>query len=146
MPRHFGVSFFSADGALLVTSSSDNTVHVWDSTTGGCLHTLEGHSDTVTRVSFTPGDVELLSCSRDGSVRLWQFETQLLHDGSKVWQELRIDSADRVWATVMSPDGSTMLSMSRLGMYTVRKSDDDKWGAWRMIDGKPGLACALTVR
>lgn len=137
---------FSADGQRLATSSSDNTVRVWDSTTGDCVRTLEGHRDTVTRVSFTLGDVELLSSSRDGSVRFWLLEPELLRDDPSPWQELRIDSVDRIWATVMSPDGLTLFSVSGHGAYMVQKSDDDKWGAWRMIDGQPGLACALAVR
>jgi len=137
---------FSADGSRLATSSSDRTVRVWDPTTGECWHTLEGHSDTVTRVSFTPGDRELLSSSRDGSVRIWALETQLLQDDEENWQEMRIDSVDRLWATAMSPDGNVLLSVSGDGAYTVRKTSEDEWGSWRRIDGQSGLACALAIR
>jgi WD40 repeat protein len=38
---------FSHDSTLLASASDDETVKIWDATSGECLQTLEGHSDTV---------------------------------------------------------------------------------------------------
>jgi WD40 repeat protein len=38
---------FSPDGQLLVSGSRDNTVKLWDATTGELYQTLEGYSDSV---------------------------------------------------------------------------------------------------
>ena len=35
-------------------SSEDKTVRLWDSATGAARHTLEGHSDAVRGVAFSP--------------------------------------------------------------------------------------------
>jgi WD40 repeat protein len=43
-----------------VSGSRDETVRLWDAATGALLQTLEGHSDSVTSVAFSP-DNKLLS-------------------------------------------------------------------------------------
>jgi len=45
---------FSPDGGILVSGSTDNTVKVWDASTGQCLSTLLGHSDRVRTVAISP--------------------------------------------------------------------------------------------
>jgi WD40 repeat protein len=39
------------------------------------LHTLEGHSDRVTSVAFSPDDTMLASGSRDATLQLWDVQT-----------------------------------------------------------------------
>ena len=43
---------FSPDGTTVASGSYDETVKLWDVTTGECLQTLEGHSNAVRSVSF----------------------------------------------------------------------------------------------
>ena len=38
---------FSPDGTKVASGSDDNTVKLWDVTSGECLQTLEGHSSYV---------------------------------------------------------------------------------------------------
>jgi WD40 repeat protein len=47
-------------------------IHIWDLATGRLLLVLTGHEDTVRDLEFTPDGSRLLSCSDDGTMRLWQ--------------------------------------------------------------------------
>jgi hypothetical protein len=44
---------------------------VWNTRTGECAFSLEGHSREVTAVAFSPDGRRLLTGSRDGTARLW---------------------------------------------------------------------------
>jgi len=43
--RDVNVVTWSPDGKSLASASDDNTVRVWDASTGQCQWTLTGHSD-----------------------------------------------------------------------------------------------------
>jgi len=54
--------------------SSDNTLRLWNGSTGASLATLEGHTDTVIDATVLP-DGRILSRSRDKTLRLWDGTT-----------------------------------------------------------------------
>ena len=62
---------FSPDGTKVASGSDDNTVKLWDVTSGECLNTLEGHFNHVISVSFSPDGTKVASGSRDRTVKLW---------------------------------------------------------------------------
>ncbi|KAF2192900.1 YVTN repeat-like/Quino protein amine dehydrogenase [Zopfia rhizophila CBS 207.26] len=53
------------------SASGDNTVKVWDASSGECLQTLEGHSYLVCSVAFSHDSTWLASASGDNTVKIW---------------------------------------------------------------------------
>ncbi len=62
---------FSADGKLLASGSTDNTIRIWDVAARRELRTLVGHTASVDSMNFSPDGRLLASSSEDGSTFLW---------------------------------------------------------------------------
>ncbi len=73
--RYVNAVTWSPDGKSLASAGNDNTVRIWDASTGQCLSTLSRHSFKIFRSSITKleyVDAEtLLSSSEDGTMRVW---------------------------------------------------------------------------
>lgn len=63
---------FSADSRLLVSSSKDTTLKVWDVRTGKLSMDLPGHQDEVYAVDWSPDGEKVGSGGRDKAVRIWR--------------------------------------------------------------------------
>jgi WD40 repeat protein len=66
---------FSPDGKTIASSSDDQTVRLWELSTGTCLKTLDGHGSTVYSVAFSPEGNMVASGSHDGVIKLWNMQT-----------------------------------------------------------------------
>ena len=66
---------FSSDGMKIVSSSHDNSVRVWDASTGMQLKELKGHTSWVYSVAFSSDGTQIVSGSDDNSVRVWDVST-----------------------------------------------------------------------
>jgi len=63
---------WSPDGSLLATASLDNSVIVWDATTGKPVKTISHHTSFVKGVAFDPVGTYLATFSDDKSVVIWK--------------------------------------------------------------------------
>ncbi|PNH01226.1 WD repeat domain-containing protein, partial [Tetrabaena socialis] len=67
---------FSPDGRQLASGSlNSSTLRLWDTATGQCIATLEGHMMRVNSVAFSPDGRQLASGSNDCTLRLWDTAT-----------------------------------------------------------------------
>ena len=62
----------SVDGPLLVSSSSDLSIRMWDRLTGVQIRVMYGHAKSVLTLEL--GNAWLVSGSADGEIRLWTVE------------------------------------------------------------------------
>ena len=99
---------FSPDGTRLVSGFQDGTVRLWDVATQTEVAVLEGHTDRVTSVSFSPDGATLASSGGwdDPTVQLWDTATQ-----AKV-ATLRGHTGEVRSVSFSSPDGATLASGS----------------------------------
>lgn len=66
-----GASGAPSSGNLLVSASRDQSLRIWDITTGFCVRTLQGHSSWVRDVCPSPDGRFLLSTGDDMAIKLW---------------------------------------------------------------------------
>ncbi|TFL01576.1 hypothetical protein BDV98DRAFT_548131 [Pterulicium gracile] len=66
---------FSPDGTQVVSDSWDNSVRIWDASTGEEKHKLNGHTGTVYSVAFSSDGTQVVSGSSDNSLRIWDTST-----------------------------------------------------------------------
>ncbi len=99
---------FSPDGSRLLSGFQDGTVRLWDVATQTEVVTLEGHTDRVATVSFSPDGSLLVSAGGwdDPTVRLWDAATQ-----AQV-ATLRGHTSEIRSVAFSSPDGNTLASGS----------------------------------
>ncbi|KAJ6543485.1 hypothetical protein B0H10DRAFT_2244444 [Mycena sp. CBHHK59/15] len=96
---------FSQDGSRVVSGSFDNTVRIWNATTGEVEAELNGHTDTVTSVAFSQDGSRAVSGSYDKTVRIWNATTD------EVEAELK-GHTDAVRSVAFSQDGGRVVSGS----------------------------------
>jgi WD40 repeat protein len=108
MSRHTGPltgCSFSADGAFIVSTSTDNSLRVWDAKTGAERLILLGHTEAVTGCAVSADSALIVSSSSDRALKLWDAKTGA--------ERLTLTGhGDVVKGCAISRDGSLIVSAS----------------------------------
>ncbi|TYZ59197.1 hypothetical protein PybrP1_007130 [[Pythium] brassicae (nom. inval.)] len=99
---------FDPTGTLLATGGSDRAVKVFDIDKGYCTHNFRRHAGIVTLVQFHPDPkrLQLVSCSDDSTVRIWDLYSQ------KEFACIQ-DHMSPATCVAFSADGYTLLTSGR---------------------------------
>ena len=90
-----------------MSGSGDNTIQLWDAQTGGQVsNPLQGHTDKVNSVAFSPDGRHIVSGSWDTTIQLWDAQT-----GGQVGNPLQGHTGP-VQSVAFSPDGRHIVSGS----------------------------------
>ncbi|MCK5038353.1 MAG: Ig-like domain-containing protein [Thermoplasmata archaeon] len=98
-------------------TGSDNSIYIWDGSTGNQIRQLEGHSATVRSISYSPDGKALVSGSEDESIRIWDTTT---------WENVDTIQDHRDYVTDIDwyEDGSSFVSSSWDGSLKVWDATD----------------------
>jgi hypothetical protein len=118
---------YSPDGMWLASGSWDETVRVWEASTGALLKTLQGHTAGVTAVAYSPDGKRLAAGALDRAVRVWEASTGALLTTLK-------GHTSGVTAVAYSPDGNVLVSAGSDGSTMLfRVSDGSRLATLRAV-------------
>ncbi|WP_328338338.1 protein kinase [Streptomyces violaceus] len=101
----FGQAAFTRDGTQVISGDSNGTTHLWDATTGECLHSRESGGTWVNHVSSVDGGYGLV-LARGECVRLWNFATKR---GLRMFTPV---GNETVQALCLAPDQTTAYAVT----------------------------------
>ncbi|OAX34526.1 WD40 repeat-like protein, partial [Rhizopogon vinicolor AM-OR11-026] len=112
---------YSPDTTKIATAGyNENAIKIWDANTGKLLFTIRceestmrGHTDRVRGVAPLPDGRRIITCSLDGSLRLWDLES-----GTQIGGGWRDGDKGAVMTIALSPNGKTVASGSVTGIVT----------------------------
>jgi len=116
---------FSPNGQLALSGSEDNTIRVWDVSSGESVKALRGHGGGVRSCDFSPDGKWVISGGDDERIRVWDLQG---------YQEVRV-----LHATVFAGHEDAVLAarFSRDGKQIVTASRDRTASLWDAGTGKP---------
>ena len=97
------VQSVAVHGNFIASGSADKTIGLWNIDTAESVGSLQGHSNWVSSVAFSPCGTKLVSGSYDETLRLWDTRGAC---------ELKCvsDIHCAVWGVAFSPDGSSIVA------------------------------------
>jgi WD40 repeat protein len=134
-PVSKAVATLGASDCLLASGSEDQSVRLWETRTNLCLKTLQGHSNGVWSVAFSPQGTTLASGSQDGVIRLWNSKTGECIRGFQA-------HSSWIWSVTFSPNSpSSLIKGSEreavgLGGILASGSEDRTIKLWDILGGQ----------
>ncbi len=118
--REFGIAF-SPDNQILASASSDNSVQLWDTTTGNIRHSLQGHTARVESLCFSSNGQTLVSGSFDGTLRLWNATTGELEQiiTNRLLGKQQTMEPIAISTVALNPEGDRVASGSQDGTIVM---------------------------
>ena len=105
---------FSPDSQGVATADADNSVKLWNATTGSRIITLRGHAETVQHLAFSP-DSQRLASSDSQTARLWNLQTyQPIHALDLIQSAGHPIMPDNLGYVSFSPNGQILATSSLL--------------------------------
>lgn len=107
---------FDPGGTILATGCHDGTVRTWDIAKGTQLKQINAHTQPavapVYAVAYSPDGKQLVSCSLDRSIKIWDANTAMLIRELKPYKEKEAEHGHRdgVFTVAYSPDGKLLAS------------------------------------
>ncbi|KAJ5743781.1 hypothetical protein N7533_008651 [Penicillium manginii] len=126
---------FSHDSKLLSSASENNTIKLWETSSGRCLQTLEGHSKRVNSVAFSHNSELLASSSDDGRIKVW-------NANSGECLQILEGHTGPVNSITFSHDSTILASGSNDGM--VKVWDANSGECLQTLEGHSSLVLAVT--
>ncbi|KAF7513224.1 hypothetical protein GJ744_010620 [Endocarpon pusillum] len=91
---------FSHNSTLLASTSENESINIWDLSSGKCLRTLKNGPGLITSLAFSHDSTQLASTSGDGTVKVWDMNNGnclLTFDGCSGWVALMVMYHNLTW-------------------------------------------------
>ena len=108
----------SPDGQTLASAAGNETILLWEVTSGQQMAALEGDSDVVP-VAFSPDGLTLASGSWDGAILLWDVAGGQVKTTLEGHTDAEAGNLRLVLSVAFSPDGLSLASCGRDGTVRV---------------------------
>lgn len=118
---------YSRDGKYLATSSDDNTVRVWDATSGTQITSMK-HPYKVKEIIFSPDGKFLVTVSDDRSTRIWET--------INAKQVAYMKHEAKVKLIIFSPDGKYLVTVTGDEYIHGMEFSRDKIIIWNVSSGQ----------
>lgn len=112
---------FSPDNQLVITTSSDGLIRLWNASDGALVGNLDGHTTAVNHFGFSPDGLLMFSSSGDGTTRIWSIAER------KTKWILAQPGQPNVTEAALSADGTRVVTGSPLSLARV----------WDVATGRP---------
>ncbi len=116
---------YSPDGTMVATSSKDKSIKIWDTATGGCLHTFFGHADVPRSIDWSP-DSALLASVEKSEMYLWNVtagefvdKMRYLEDFGDEVGKAFYDEETKTGTISFSPNGTWVAISTKQYVYIV---------------------------
>lgn len=123
----------SSDGAYALSSSWDKTLRLWELSTGVTTRRFVGHTNDVLSVSFSADNRQIVSGSRDRTIKLWNTlgdcKYTITDKGHTEWVSCVRFSPNPQNPVIVSAGWDKMVKVSSLFFFLRRDSRAGRPGA-----------------